>query len=223
MSFLYFNRDQLDSSSFVDERAKLDGTVKIGKKVMVWQFATVIRNSKLEDGVSVSPNAVIDGAHVGIRSRVGPFAFLVPGTLIGDDCFIGPHVSVCNDMWPRVEAAGFDYAKLRSELTVVVGDGASLGARSVILPGVVIGKDAMIAAGSVVDRDVPDFHLFTRKGEIKRIEQEGRKLAMRMRLVSDSDAFLEPKPRHQAFFQMLRRRMGRKTLSWLQKKHEPAV
>lgn len=219
-NMLWLDRDALDSSSFVDERAHVDGTVKIGKGVKVWQFATVIRNTVLHDGVTVSPTAVLDGPEIGENTIISPGVFMGPGFLVGDDVFVGPNVILCNDAWPRTHKAGFDYAVLRSGLTVIVGDGASLGANAVVLPGVVIGQDAMVASGAVVHRDVPDFCLFTRNGEIRQIEGEERALNRRMRMLDASrDALVGRKPAQSAFLQMLRRKLGRKTLSWLQAKH----
>lgn len=220
-NMLWLDRDTLDGSSFVDHRAHVDGTVKIGKDVHVWQFATVIRGTILHDGSTVSPTAVLDGPEIGKNSLISPGVFIGPGFLVGDDCFIGPNVILCNDAWPRREKKGFDYKTLRSRLTVIVGDGASIGANATVLPGVVIGRDAMISAGAVVDRDVPDFCLYTRKGSIRYIEGEERALISRMRLLDEGrDAVVERKPAQSAFLQRLRRVMGRKTLSWLQAKHE---
>jgi acetyltransferase-like isoleucine patch superfamily enzyme len=67
---------------------------------------------------------------------------------IEDDVFVGPNVSFTNDKYPRVKG---EWKLLRTR----VKKGASIGANSVILPGVTIGEDAMVGAGSVVTRDVP--------------------------------------------------------------------
>jgi len=80
---------------------------------------------------------------------------------LGDGVFIGPAVVLTNDLYPRsVDMAG----KLKrpadwSASGVVVQEGASLGARVVVVPGRTIGRWAMVAAGAVVTRDVPAFAL----------------------------------------------------------------
>jgi UDP-2-acetamido-3-amino-2,3-dideoxy-glucuronate N-acetyltransferase len=78
-----------------------------------------------------------------------------PGFVIGDDVFIGPNVTLCNDAWPRASKIGYDVESLATRPAVVVHNGASIGANAVILAGVTIGANAMIAAGSVVHADVP--------------------------------------------------------------------
>ena len=87
-----------------------------------------------------------------------------PGFVIGDDVFIGPNVTLCNDAWPRAHKVGYDAESLATRPTVVVHQGASIGANAVILAGVTIGRNAMIAAGSVVHADVPDSMLWVNSG-----------------------------------------------------------
>jgi UDP-2-acetamido-3-amino-2,3-dideoxy-glucuronate N-acetyltransferase len=103
---------------------------------------------------------------VGDRCKIEPFAFIPMGVTIGNEVFIGPHVCFTNDKVPR--ATG-DW-----ELTTTrVEDGASIGAGAVILPGVTIGKRAMVAAGAVVTKDVPAGKLV--KGNPARVTGEAPK------------------------------------------------
>lgn len=138
-------------------RAQVDReTVHIGANTRVWQFASVIRGARLGSDCNVASGACIDGSRVGNGTKIAHNVAMGPGFWIGDGCFIGPNVVFCNDAWPRAHMDGFDPSRF-NEYThaVVMDDGASIGAGSVILPGVHIGKGAMIAAGSVVTRDVP--------------------------------------------------------------------
>jgi acetyltransferase-like isoleucine patch superfamily enzyme len=75
--------------------------------------------------------------------------YIPTGVVIEDKVFLGPNVTFTNDKYPRVRG---DWKLLNT----VVGEGASIGAHSVILPGVRIGRNAVVGAGSVVTTDVPD-------------------------------------------------------------------
>jgi acetyltransferase-like isoleucine patch superfamily enzyme len=88
-----------------------------------------------------------ENVKIGERCKIGGHAFIPKGITLGDEVFIGPHVMFCNDAFPR--AVG-DWKCLNT----IVEEGASIGANSTILPGLRIGKGAMIGAGSVVTHDV---------------------------------------------------------------------
>jgi len=105
---------------------------KIGKNCKVDAFVYI------EEGVTVGDNC-----------KIRPFVFIPTGVTIEDNVFIGPHVSFTNDKRPRVKG---EWTLLQTR----VKKGASIGANSVILPGVTIGENALIGAGSVVTKDVPD-------------------------------------------------------------------
>ncbi|MEM2905301.1 MAG: Gfo/Idh/MocA family oxidoreductase [Candidatus Bathyarchaeia archaeon] len=90
-----------------------------------------------------------EGVVIGDNCKIRAFTFIPTGVTIEDDVFIGPHVIFTNDKYPKVQG---DWFLLRT----LVKRGASIGANSVILPGVTIGRNALVGAGSVVTRDVPD-------------------------------------------------------------------
>lgn len=168
----------IDPTAYVHPKAHVDGAT-IGPRTRVWQFASVIRGARLGEDCNVASAATLDGCHFGDRVIVCQGVAAGPGFLIGNDVFIGPNVTLCNDAWPRVDKAGFDAQRLRAGAwTIVVGDGASIGANAVILPGVTIGAGAMVAAGAVVDRPVPDRHLWRRDGRCVPIDDRG---VLRMR------------------------------------------
>lgn len=97
------------------------------------------------------------GVKIGKNCKIEPFVFIPEGITIGDGVFIGPRVCFTNDKHPRAvnpdgSPKGADDWKCEETF---VEEGASIGAGSVILPGLNIGKNAMIGAGSVVTKDVP--------------------------------------------------------------------
>lgn len=161
----------IDPSAFIHERALVENAT-IGPRTRVWQFASVIRGARLGADCNVASCATLDGPVFGDRCIVSQGAAMGPGFLFGNDIFVGPNVTICNDRWPRVHKRGFDIGAFQQgDFTVVVKDGATIGANAVVLPGVIIGRGAMIAAGAVVNRDVPDNHLFRRDGRISALTQ----------------------------------------------------
>jgi UDP-2-acetamido-3-amino-2,3-dideoxy-glucuronate N-acetyltransferase len=171
----------------IDPSAKIHGLAlvedsEIGPRTRVWQFASVIRGTRLGADCNVASCATLDGPVFGNRCIISQGVAMGPGFLFGDDIFIGPNVTICNDRWPRVSKLGFDAeAFRRGDFTVVVKDGATIGANAVVLPGVIIGRRVMVAAGAVVDRDVPDDHLFRRDGSI--VPFNPRRSPRRMKIV----------------------------------------
>lgn len=179
--------EELKAPPVIHPLAFVDNTVSIGPRTRVWQFASVIRGAVLGADCNVSAGAMLDGAQCGDRCIFGSGVAIGPGFVIGDDVFVGPNVVFCNDRWPATHTQGFDQGTLRSGfVTIRVGDGAAIGANVTLLPGVVIGERAVIAAGVVVERNVPANTLLDRKGGWSTIKDEWRELRMREAPGADS-------------------------------------
>lgn len=153
----------------------------VGARTKIWQFASVTGGTVLGEDCSVSPSAMLHGPRFGDRCVISGGVMMGPGFVLGDDVFVGPNVTLCNDVWPRADKTGWDAEMLRDGrcVAVRVGDGASIGAGAVILPGVSIGEGAMVAALAACDRDVPAGHLFRRDGSIVEINTAWTKRRMR--------------------------------------------
>lgn len=136
--------------------------VEIGEGTDIWQFASVIRGTTIGRDCSIGAYAVLDGVTLGDGCRVGCHASIHPGAVLGNNVFVGPGAVICNDVWPHVSKEGFEVASP----TVRVDDGASIGAGAVILPGVRIGEEALVAANATVSRDVPPGMVVMRDGEL---------------------------------------------------------
>lgn len=164
------------SDPFIHPMAVVDDSVSIGAGSKVWQFATVIRGAVLGSDCVVAATACLDGPTIGDRCIVSPGVDMGPGFVIGDDVFLGPHVVLCNDYWPRTHKQGFDYDALRSGEVVCIriGNGSSIGAGARIMPGVTIGQGCMVAANAVVTGNVPDCCIWRQDGEIRAIRDEHR-------------------------------------------------
>jgi acetyltransferase-like isoleucine patch superfamily enzyme len=155
----------------VHPRALVENS-QIGEGTRVWQFASVIRGAVIGRNCNIASCAIVDGARIGNNCLIGHGSSLHPGTVLGDDVFVGPSVTFCNDRWPMVSKDGFDIDKLLSGeiITTRIEDGASIGAGAVLTPGSSVGMCAMIAAGAVVTGRVPTGTLLKRSGEMVAID-----------------------------------------------------
>lgn len=144
---------KIHPSADVDPLAKIGNGTEIWNDVKVREKAVIGKNCIIHKGVYIA-----EGVRIGDNVKIQPNASLFVGVEIGDGVFIGPHVCFTNDKNPRaINPDGSlrgrnDWKVLRTK----VGYGASLGANSTILPGIIIGKWALVGAGSVVTKDVPD-------------------------------------------------------------------
>jgi len=102
------------------------------------------RNCKIDAFVYIE-----EGVEIGDECKIRPFVFIPTGVKIGNRVFIGPNVTFTNDKYPKVRGEW----ELRE---TIVEDDVSIGAGAVILPGVRIGRGAMIGAGAVITKDVPE-------------------------------------------------------------------
>lgn len=124
--------------------------VKIGAETKIWQFCVVLPNAQIGDNCNICShcfieNDVIIGNNVTVKCGVQ----LWDGMRIEDDVFIGPNVTFCNDRYPKSGNLNF------KREPIIIKKGASIGANSTILPGVIIGENASIGAGSVITKAVP--------------------------------------------------------------------
>lgn len=152
---------------------KAEVTCDVPASCTVWQFASVIRGARLGEGCTIAACAIVDGAELGEGCAVGYGASVHPGAHLGARVFVGPGAVICNDAWPRTHKRGWN---IPERPVVIVEDDASIGANATVLPGVRIGRGAMVAAGSVVTCDVPEGHVWLHKGEIRRIVSEPARL-----------------------------------------------
>jgi len=90
-----------------------------------------------------------EGVIIGDNCKIRPFVFIPTGTTIEDNVFIGSNVTFTNDKYPKI---GAEWALLKTKIE----SHASIGANCVILPGITIGKEALVGAGSVVTKDVAE-------------------------------------------------------------------
>lgn len=122
----------------------------IGAGTRIWQYVVILPEAKLGNDCNICSHCLIENdVVVGDRSTLKSGVQLWDGLRIGNDVFIGPNATFAND--------GFPSGRQRPEKFSVttIEDGASIGAGAVILPGVTVGRNAMVEAGAVVTRSVP--------------------------------------------------------------------
>lgn len=135
------------------ERALVESE-KIGAGTRIWAYAhvmegaTVGKNCNICDHCFVESGAVI-GNNVTIKNGVSVWDKVT----IEDGVFIGPNAALTNDSWPRSRNASWQPRE------TLIARGATIGANATILCGIRVGAFAMIGAGAVVTRDLPDFSL----------------------------------------------------------------
>lgn len=130
--------------------AFIDPTAIVGKGTTAWHYSRILAKVVIGEDCSIGGGTEIGrGSVIGDRTRIGANVFLPPNSSIGADVFVGPGVVCTDDRHPRCGNAGY------TAEPPVICNGASIGAGVILLPGVVIGEHARIAAGSVVRHDVP--------------------------------------------------------------------
>lgn len=133
--------------------------VKIGKDVKLAKFINLY-GCEVGDETKIGAFVEIQkNVRVGRRCKISSHTFICEGVTIEDQVFVGHGVVFINDSYPRATTAGGD---LQSEQDwkvepTIVRKAASIGSGATILSNVVIGEHALVGAGSVVTRDVPDY------------------------------------------------------------------
>jgi acetyltransferase-like isoleucine patch superfamily enzyme len=146
----------------VQQTADVDPHAVLGAGTTVWHLAQIRENARLGTGCIVGRGAYIGpGVLIGDNVKLQNYALVYEPARLEDGVFIGPAAVLTNDLYPRaVDVTGnLKRAADWEPVGVIVREGASLGARVVVVPGRTIGRWAMVAAGAIVTHDVPDFAL----------------------------------------------------------------
>ncbi|MCM1532228.1 MAG: N-acetyltransferase [Bacteroides sp.] len=135
--------------------AIVDMPCLIGKGTKIWHFSHIMSGCEIGEDCNIGQNVVVSpkvrlGRGVKVQNNVSIYT----GVVCEDDVFLGPSCVFTNVINPRSAIARKDQYK-----PTLVRQGASIGANATVVCGHVIGKYAMIGAGSVVTKDVPDYAL----------------------------------------------------------------
>jgi UDP-2-acetamido-3-amino-2,3-dideoxy-glucuronate N-acetyltransferase len=123
----------------------------IGHRSNIWQYVVILKNAQIGNDVNICSHCFIENdVIIGNRVTIKNGNQLWDGLRVGDDVFIGPNVTFTNDKFPRSKHA------IKKLVNTIISEGASIGGGSTILPGISIGKNSMVGAGSVVTSNVAD-------------------------------------------------------------------
>lgn len=148
--------------AYIHPTAVVDGRAELGAGARVWHWTQVREGVRIGAESIVGKGCYIDaGVQIGSRVKIQSNVSVFHGVTIEDGVFVGPHVCFTNDKAPRAitpEGA----LKGADDWTVsetLIRYGASVGANATVVCGITVGRFAMIGAGAVVTRDVPDYGL----------------------------------------------------------------
>jgi acetyltransferase-like isoleucine patch superfamily enzyme len=142
--------------------AEVSPQATIGQGTQIWHHVQIREDAHIGEECILSKGVYIDtGVVIGNRVKIQNYVSVYHGVTIEDGVFIGPHVVFTNDLLPRaITPDGRQKSAMDWELSkTLVRRGASLGANSTIRCGISIGEWALIGAGSVVTRHVPNYGL----------------------------------------------------------------
>lgn len=142
------------TNPYIHSTANVADNANIGNGTKVWINVQIRENVTIGADCIISKDVYIDhGVSIGNRCKIQNSVSVYNGVTILDDVFVGPNVSFTNDKVPRAFNTHWKITP------TTVKRGVSLGANSTIVCGVSLGEYAMIAAGSVVTKDVPSHAL----------------------------------------------------------------
>ena len=177
--------DNSGGSADIDERAS------IGDGTCVWHLAQIREHADIGQNCVIGRGAYVGpGVVMGDNCKVQNLALVYDPAVLGDGVFIGPAAVLTNDVYPRaVDPDGSLKSADGWEADgVTIGDGAAIGARSVVRAGVTVGAWALVGAGAVVVKDVAA-HSMVLGNPAKHVAWVGR---TGVRLDTDGDDFVCP-------------------------------
>lgn len=162
------------AETFIHPTAHVSDQASIGPGTKVWINVQIRENSRIGEGCILSKDVYVDHAvKIGDRCKIQNSVSVYSGVEIGDDVFVGPNASFTNDKVPRAFNTDWVITPTRIE------NGASIGANATIVCGITIGEFAMVAAGSVVTKDVAPYTLVMGNPAraVAHIDKEGHRVS----------------------------------------------
>jgi len=139
------NGARLGDSSTVRPGTVIYEKVLAGNNLETGHNVLIREDTTIGDHVQVGSSTIIDGkASIGHRVNIQSRVYLPPMTVVEDDVFVAPCVTVTNDRYPPS----------RRLTGVTLKRGAVIGSNAVLMAGITVGEEAVVAAGAIVTRDV---------------------------------------------------------------------
>lgn len=139
---------------FAHETAIVDSGARIGRGTRIWHWVHVVAQAEIGANCSLGQNVYVGNARIGSNVKIQNNVSVYDAVVLEDDVFCGPSMVFTNVVNPRSHIVRKHEYKV-----TLVKQGATIGANAVIVCGNTIGRYAMIGAGTVITRDVPDFAL----------------------------------------------------------------
>jgi len=131
-------------------------TTAVGHGTTVWQSVVILPGARIGADVNICAQCLIENdVVIGDRVTIKSGVYLWDGIRLDNDVFVGPNVTFTNDKFPRSKSYPDSFLETYVEM------GASIGGGAVLLPGVTIGRGAMVGAGAVVTKSVPPYAIVT--------------------------------------------------------------
>ena len=142
----------MESKPIIHPKALIDEGASIGSRTRIWAFAHILSGAVIGEDCNICDHIYIEGTvRIGNRVTIKCGVYLWDGINVEDDVLIGPCAVFTNDLRPRSKLYPPEFLK------TILKQGCSIGANATLLPGLTIGRWAMVAAGAIVTRDVPDY------------------------------------------------------------------
>jgi UDP-2-acetamido-3-amino-2,3-dideoxy-glucuronate N-acetyltransferase len=164
----------MPSDVFIHPSAHVSGEARIGAGTKIWINVQIREHVEIGEACIISKDVYIDHAvKIGSRCKIQNGVSVYNGVEIGDDVFVGPNACFTNDKVPR--AFNSDWKITPTSIK----NGVSIGANATIVCGVTIGEYAMVAAGSVVTKDVRPYTLVVGNPArvVAQIDRDGNRIA----------------------------------------------
>jgi UDP-2-acetamido-3-amino-2,3-dideoxy-glucuronate N-acetyltransferase len=144
----------MDSDVFVHPTADVEDGARVGAGTKVWHLAHIRSSAIVGDDCVIGRNVFVDAhAVVGSRVKIQNNVSVYHGVTLQDEVFVGPCAVFTNDFRPRAQNPDWEITP------TLVKKGASIGANATLVCGIEVGEYAMIAAGSVVTKNVEPYQL----------------------------------------------------------------
>jgi len=144
----------IGGNALIRDNVIIYADVEIGDDFKTGHFVTIRENTRIGNRVVIGTNTVIDGnVVIGDFVKIESNVYIPTHTIVGNYVFIGPGAVFTNDKYPQ---------RLRDQYEPkgpILEDSVSIGANATLLPGVRIGEGSIVAAGSVVTKDIPAWSL----------------------------------------------------------------
>jgi UDP-2-acetamido-3-amino-2,3-dideoxy-glucuronate N-acetyltransferase len=125
---------------------------KIGTGTIVWQNTVILKNAIIGKNCNINCNCFIENdVKIGNSTTIKSGTYLWDGVSVGNNVFIGPNVTFTNDKYPKSKK------KPKFLLKTIIEDDVSVGAASILMPGIKLGRGSIIGAGSLVTKSVPSY------------------------------------------------------------------